>query len=343
LRPDALPGATAGDRFVVRFAASEANPVTPENQTASATFALVEGEATIDTRGETLRLPADENASVSGTSTFAPGTTLEAQVWNKGGRTGFSDRSLATVRPDGTWETTVDLSGAEDGQPFSARVRKAREKRAETSGEVGRRAAAVTFDDQTAAQSGTLVTVDAATVEAGGFVVVHEGGPGGEVVGRSDYLEPGRNYSALDIRLEAAVDRRTTLVAVAYMDTDGDRAFDHLAAGGATDDPYRTDRGVVARWATVTPPGSTSPTATPSGTPDDTSSPTVTASPAGPASPSATTTASAPADATPVAGSGTSGTDAATRSTTSTTARGQGLVVALVALLAVGLAAARRN
>ena len=73
---------------------------------------------------------------------------------------------------------------------------------------------------------GDEITVPAATLEEGGFVVIHnvnEGGAPGDIIGASDYLSAG-DHSNVVIELDAAVEDETELIAMLHSD-DGDRVF----------------------------------------------------------------------------------------------------------------------
>ncbi len=113
-------GAEPGDEFVATFRVSEDNPVTHEERTATATFTLVEGTAAFDQ--DPLYVPASGDASVAGTSTWAPGTNLAVQLRSSDGESPFTKTDDATVAEDGTWKAAFDLSGASEGQDLTARL-----------------------------------------------------------------------------------------------------------------------------------------------------------------------------------------------------------------------------
>ncbi len=250
-------GAEVGDRFTATFAADERNAVTGTNETLSTTFSLVDGRASVDLEAGELLAGATEEARVTGTTTWAPGTELLVQLHGSGGpgnATTFTDRAHAVVARDGTWTATFDLSDGVAGQAVDAMVFHGNSSvmLADAPGELGRLRASVEFDSQVAADDGTLVVVDSVTLERGGFVAVHDGGPGGQVIGVSDYLEPG-THEDVRIRLDvnATVTNRTRLAAVAHADADGNRQFGFVVTDGEVDRPYTDHSFPVAAVATV--------------------------------------------------------------------------------------------
>lgn len=107
--------------------------------------------------------------------------------------------------------------------------------------------AQVTVDDQT--MQGDTIVVDSVSMSEGGYVVVRQRRPGGDVVGHSRYLEPG-THEKVPVVLESTYDDRMALFAHAHLDTDGDREFDF--AGPATPDgPYTESGQSVYDRATV--------------------------------------------------------------------------------------------
>ena len=79
------------------------------------------------------------------------------------------------------------------------------------------------------------LTFDSASLSAGGFVVVHQNGVDGPVVGATGYLEPG-THDDPRIALDASAPALRTITVVVYQDTNGNGVFDHPNAAG-TDPP----------------------------------------------------------------------------------------------------------
>ncbi|WP_136690015.1 type II secretion system F family protein [Halorhabdus amylolytica] len=107
--------------------------------------------------------------------------------------------------------------------------------------------ASLSFGDQGVLER--TVTVDSVSTSEGGFVVIHEGSADGPVVGHSAYLPPGQ-YDEVRIELDRAITDRITLVAVPYLDPNGDEQL--TVDDGDRDRPY-TSGGTVSVEATVQP------------------------------------------------------------------------------------------
>jgi len=91
---------------------------------------------TIDTGDGTLTLDAAPNQTVSGESDLAPGTDLTVRLRSSGSSTPFLRTADATVREDGTWTATVDLSSVADQPRFTAAVIHDGEELANVTGRV---------------------------------------------------------------------------------------------------------------------------------------------------------------------------------------------------------------
>lgn len=185
--------------------------------------------------------------------------------------------------------------------------------------------AVVTAMDQSG--DGTTVTVDSVTLHDGGFVTVHdatvtEGAVFESVRGTSAYLDAG-THENVEISLDAPLDESGTVVPMAHMDTNGNEAYDFVTGEGENDGPYVAAGGAVIATANYTVEGTMSETTTDEPTDSMTDEPTETMT-------------DEPA---------TEMTDESMETTTesSTDAPGFGLVVALVALVAAALVAARRR
>ena len=96
--------------------------------------------------------------------------------------------------------------------------------------------ASVTFVEQES--DGTSVTVDAVTLENGGYVVVHA--PNGDVLGNSEYLDPG-THEDVSVGLDPALESDAVLTAMAHTD-DGDQSYEFGSVEGA-DGPYLAAEG----------------------------------------------------------------------------------------------------
>jgi hypothetical protein len=88
--------------------------------------------------------------------------------------------------------------------------------------------------------SGASVVVDAANLPSGGYIVIHadDGGSPGEVLGHSEYIEPG-TVSSFAVSLDGPISADQTLFAMLHKDTDDDQTYEFPDADG----PYTNDAG----------------------------------------------------------------------------------------------------
>jgi PGF-CTERM protein/surface glycoprotein (TIGR04207 family) len=191
--------------------------------------------------------------------------------------------------------------------------------------------ATVSIEDQTT--NGEFVTVASATLPEGGFVTIHDGtlqdGATLESVrGTSEYLESG-DQSDLNITLDTPYTEDGTAIAMPHMDTNDNQEYDFVTSEGESDGPYTNAEGqpVTASASLTVETGDGTETGT--GTTEDPGTDTETVDDPG------TATTMAPADTTEATepGTGTSDGDGP----------GFGIVVALIALVAAALLAARRD
>ncbi|MFB6128877.1 MAG: type II secretion system F family protein [Halorhabdus sp.] len=110
--------------------------------------------------------------------------------------------------------------------------------------------ASLTMQDQETL--GQTVTIDSVSTSEGGFVVIHEQSVDGAIVGHTGYLSPGE-HTNVRVRLDEAIQRETTLVAVPSLDTNDDRKF---TAG--VDQPYMSGGDPVSAEPRITPVETTS-------------------------------------------------------------------------------------
>ena len=79
------------------------------------------------------------------------------------------------------------------------------------------------------------LTIEAAELSQGGFIVVHAYTAGGEVLGRTEYLPAGQSRD-ITVQFQGEVPDDATVVAVPHRDTNGNREFDY--DGGEVDGYY---------------------------------------------------------------------------------------------------------
>jgi len=106
--------------YRANFTVSDANPyVEAGNGTSYVTnFTVVERNASFD---EPVEVPASSDATISGTSTAAPGTELNVEATNTADAP-FLKRGTATVQEDGTWEVSLDFSDVAEGTNFTVSI-----------------------------------------------------------------------------------------------------------------------------------------------------------------------------------------------------------------------------
>ena len=95
---------------------------------------------------------------------------------------------------------------------------------------------------------GETVTVDSVSLSEGGYVVLHIHRPDGDVIGRTEYLDPG-THKNVEIRVNQELPDDVTVVAVPHLDTNDDEEFDY--AGGETDRIYPPRLEAVKAEATI--------------------------------------------------------------------------------------------
>ncbi|MFC7202676.1 PGF-CTERM sorting domain-containing protein [Haloferax namakaokahaiae] len=117
--------------------------------------------------------------------------------------------------------------------------------------------AVVVASDQSG--DGTTVTIDSVTLANGGFVTVHdasvtEGAVFESIRGTSDYLAPG-THENVEITLDAPLEESGTIVPMAHVDSDGDEMYTFDTSEGAADGPYVASTGAVVTTADYTVEG----------------------------------------------------------------------------------------
>lgn len=103
--------------------------------TATAT-AVSDHGTTLDHEGERVTLANDSGQVVSGSTDLEPGSELDVRIRSVSGDSPFLMQAETTVREDGTFRATFDLSEVESGTRFTVVVRHDGERIAEAEGEV---------------------------------------------------------------------------------------------------------------------------------------------------------------------------------------------------------------
>jgi len=289
------------------------------------------------------------NQTIPGQTNVAPGTQLQIRIQSRDDNSPFLVPLNTRVQEGDNggdlvndFAFTGDFSTRSGGINFTAVIRRSgQEITDEFDGRLlGPPTATVTFNDQSVSSEVETQAVTVASVQMdygstenrGGFIAIHQGSASGPVIGVSNYLDGGQTQN-VRIALNASLTEETTLVAMPHLDTNGNQVYEFGEAPGL-DAPYTTSDGApVTDSATIsvvvdTPVPSPTPTETPTPTPTPTSTPepTPTATP----EPTPTATPEPTEEPTPTP-------------TTTTSGPGFGVVVAVIALLAAALLAARRR
>jgi PGF-CTERM protein len=326
-------GVEAGDRFNATFEIDEDNGLLgadEEDETVFTEFEIVETELGIDTEETTVGgdqvqrvlIENTENANITGTSTLAPGTQVTLEV--------ETDTFLLTeqveVQDDGTFAGQFDLANVTANTNFTVSADASGVDTVTEDGIIRGPQASVSISDQTvqAGSSEQVITVDSVSLSRGGFVTIHDstlldGDAVGSVRGTSDFLAPGE-YEDVEVTLGTPYESggSDTIIAMPHLDTNGNEQYDFVISGGQDDAPYTTADGspvVADAELTIEAEETTTEettTSTPEPTTTSTPEPTTTSTP----EPTTTTTSGQP---------------------------GFTAIVALIALVAAALLAARRR
>jgi PGF-CTERM protein/surface glycoprotein (TIGR04207 family) len=303
----------------------------------SSKWVYEEADATLDTVNQQVEIRNLENQTITGQTNVAAGTQLQVRVQSQNDNSPFLTTLDTRVQEgNGTSDNpneftfTGDFSTRSAGINFTAVVRRSGTEISETyDGRLlGEPTASVTFNDQSVSSEVDTqgVSVASVTMSDGGYVVIHA--EDGSVIGASSYLEAG-THEDVRIALDENIDEDAELIAMPHLDTDGDNVYEF--EGGSLDAPYTDDEGnPVTDSAAVSVVVDTpvpSPTPSPTPTPTPTETPTTTEETTEPM------TTTEPEDTT----------EPPTPTPTTADGPGFGVVVALIALLAAALLAARRR
>lgn len=230
----------------------------------------IEIDRTVD---DLVVLPAEPGALLTGVidvgpdSEFDQSTELLIRIFTSDGV--VLNEEYAPISDTGEWRVFFDLSDAEPGQPIEIAVTDDGEVTLLTCpGVIGAIIGSLTFRNQEAVDEARVVIVEDVYLDIGGFIAIHEESLAGPIRGFSEFLPGGTERQFVEIQLDDPVEGDTTLIAVAYIDSDVDRFFDHID-DPALDPPYWEygdrvfDDALVAGPRTTIPP-TTSRTQTPS-------------------------------------------------------------------------------
>jgi uncharacterized protein YndB with AHSA1/START domain len=287
-----LPGGVAGETLSgpadTPGAASQAEIAIPDASVA--TGATTDGHATLVTDKDGLVIVRNQaDQLIRGTTNISAGTELNLQIMSSNDVNPFLMRVPTTVRSDGTFVFTVNLSSRSGGINISLAVRQGGDiVSPEYQGQLrGPPAAILEVDEDSGTVDGQQVVIDSVSSTDGGFVAVHEGSANGPIIGHSDYLAAGENEGVAVPLDDPPAGETRQVVAQLYLDTNYNEQFDFdPTAEYSSDGPYVGPDGPITVSFTRQ-----FPTATPSPTATATTSPTATASETRTATPTLTPTA----------------------------------------------------
>ena len=287
-------------------------PDEDEKITVTDTFQMVERELEFDTSANDLiEVRAEPEQLIAGETSVAPGTEIRLRLRGTEDDAPFLKDPTVTVSDGGNFSALVDFSDQPGNTSWEA---EASQFDGKTDGIIlPPRSASIEFVEQST--FGTQVTVDSVNTSDGGFVAIHRDSATGEVVGTSDLLDSG-TVENLGITINADLEDGETLYAVPHYDDNEDGEFSE-----GIDPAYQRDGSPVNASANVQ---IRTPTPTTTAPPTTTTEPPTTTTTTVEITPNATT---APEE----------------EETTTTTGPGLTVGIALLALLATALLAARRR
>jgi len=217
---DEPEGASAGERYRVRFGLLEDGGPVPDDRIAASEIDIASRTVSLDTRNGVLEARPEADYSITGATTLAPGSEIWVRAYSRGERP-FMEEATVEVRPDRTFDAPIDFSSVPVNTNFTARAIGFEES--EVEGLVGAPLRASISLGGVSVTDGR-VEVDSVDLSHGGFVVIHRNTTDGEVLGVSDHIPAG---DANNVKIDfGAVDWPARLVAVPYYDRDGDRQAD---------------------------------------------------------------------------------------------------------------------
>lgn len=185
--------------------------------------------ANINNDGE-FEIRIQEEFDVSGTTGLAPGTEFNIVIEDQMTPGSFMFVDNATVDENGEFSAEyapqdIPASGSEfelqitvPDFPNAAGIREDGLFREQPT-------ANVTINDQTRI-GGDLVVIDSGDLSDGGYIAIHEGGPGGPIIGSSKLLAPGSfNNLPIALNFNDTISENSTLTAMPHFDRPNDGFF----------------------------------------------------------------------------------------------------------------------
>lgn len=217
-----------GERYRVEFTVDDevGTMSTVGDPTAFVNATVDLDPANLDRDG-TFEVAPSDTFDVSGSTVLAPGTRLNIAIENKPTSTSvFGFEGTATVDENG--EFVVEYTPADPpaaGSEFDLDVTAPAHPGADGLQFDGlfraQPTANVTFENQTIPVD-DLVEVASADLSAGGYIVIHD--DSGDIIGSTKLLAPG-SYENVSILLDDPITENTTLVAMPHLDDPSDGLF----------------------------------------------------------------------------------------------------------------------
>jgi len=260
---DAIGFAETGEEYTASLTLSD--DVVTEQTELNATFDLVERSVEFDTQEiddeDTVVVRAEENATVSGESSVAPGTEGTVRVKSTGDSPFLLSEDIE-IQDDGTFAADFDFEGVNSDSEFTATVELEQGTSSKVDGVVQpAKEASVNIESQNVtAGDDQTVTVKAARLSHGGFITIHDssltdGATFESVRGTSDYIETSgadevvRN---IEITLDEPYTEDGTAIAMPHQDTNDNEQYDFVTSDGEDDGPYTENGEAVVDSADLT-------------------------------------------------------------------------------------------
>lgn len=229
-------GIDSGDQFEATIGANGL-----ENESSvSESVRIVPRTASFDTQTidgrETIVVKPTANQTVAGETTVAPGTNLTIRA-QANGQSPFVITRTIQVETDGTFDLDLDFTSVTKGISFVLSIpNQGFTDNASIPGLVRHPStASVSVSNQNIKANGTqAVIIRSISLSEGGFVTVYDRtffdnnnttDPRDSLRGTSRYLEAG-THTNVSIRLDTPYANSSTIVAVPYLDTNGNKKFD---------------------------------------------------------------------------------------------------------------------
>ncbi|WP_440989486.1 DUF7827 domain-containing protein [Haloarchaeobius baliensis] len=269
---DDIPAMPAHGEYQAEFMIAEESPLASADEAVNATWELAEGAIEIDTNDEDMvTVEAADGQTISGTSTYAPGTELNIRVNGQDEGVAFLKPASATVQADGTWSTSVNFSDIAAGSEFTVNVNNGA---ATADGSVAEAAAPAAFEVSDLSAPGTATVGDEVTATA---TVANTGGTegtttveftfGGDVVDSQEVtLAPGES-TTVEFSITADVEAGTYTHGISAGDSS--QTAEITVEADTTQTPTQTATPTATQTATPT----ATATATPTEAPTDTDAP----------------------------------------------------------------------